>query len=270
MDFVDALEGHSFARRSPAETLRMDKLYKELRSFDVNLPADPSSTIFVRVLESRFDLIRVLITGPEGTPYENGCFFFDVYLRDYPRQAPEVNFLTTGGGRVRFNPNLYNCGKVCLSLLGTWSGPGWQPDKSTLLQVLVSIQGLVLVSDPYFNEPGYAGTQNDSVHKKRSEDYSSNIRRYTIEHAMLNVLTSACKENPTYAEFADVVIQHFSNKAAAIEAQLESWIAQDSSITMMADQVLDRLHGLCGSRKRPKKKLRRTERRSKRSPRPRA
>ncbi len=47
----------------------------------------------------------------------------------------QVQFLTTGGGTVRFNPNLYNCGKVCLSLLGTWSGPSWQPGISTLLQV---------------------------------------------------------------------------------------------------------------------------------------
>ena len=27
-----------------------------------------------------------------------------------------------GSGTVRFNPNLYQNGKVCLSLLGTWSG----------------------------------------------------------------------------------------------------------------------------------------------------
>ena len=47
----------------------------------------------------------------------------------------QVQFLTTGGGTVRFNPNLYHCGKVCLSLLGTWSGPSWQPGISTLLQV---------------------------------------------------------------------------------------------------------------------------------------
>ena len=47
----------------------------------------------------------------------------------------QVQFLTTGGGRVRFNPNLYACGKVCLSLLGTWSGPSWVPGQSTLLQV---------------------------------------------------------------------------------------------------------------------------------------
>ena len=40
--------------------------------------------------------------------------------------------------QVRFNPNLYNTGKVCLSLLGTWRGGGaaeeWN-DKSSLLQV---------------------------------------------------------------------------------------------------------------------------------------
>ena len=44
----------------------------------------------------------------------------------------------TGGGTVRFNPNLYNCGKVCLSLLGTWSGgkgEGWDMNSSTALQV---------------------------------------------------------------------------------------------------------------------------------------
>lgn len=50
----------------------------------------------------------------------------------------QVTLLTTGGGTVRFNPNLYNCGKVCLSLLGTWSagqGEAWNPDVSTALQV---------------------------------------------------------------------------------------------------------------------------------------
>ncbi len=43
----------------------------------------------------------------------------------------------------RLNPNLYEDGKVCVSLLGTWSGKGtetWTPN-SNLLQLLVSIQG---------------------------------------------------------------------------------------------------------------------------------
>lgn len=69
----------------------------------------------------------------------------------------QVNIITTGGGQVRFNPNLYNTGKVCLSLLGTWRGGGkseeWN-EKSSLLQVLVSIQALIFVEYPFFNEPG--------------------------------------------------------------------------------------------------------------------
>jgi baculoviral IAP repeat-containing protein 6 len=51
------------------------------------------------------------------------------------------------------DPNLYNCGKVCLSLLGTWSGSSeemWNKD-STLLQLFVSIQALIFVREPYFN-----------------------------------------------------------------------------------------------------------------------
>jgi hypothetical protein len=49
-------------------------------------------------------------------------FTFDLYLPpQYPDVPPKVQFLTTGGGHVRFNPNLYSDGKVCLSILGTWA-----------------------------------------------------------------------------------------------------------------------------------------------------
>ena len=57
--------------------------------------------------------IQVMITGPSETPYANGCFDFDVFFpADYPRSPMLVNLMTTGHGRVRFNPNLYNDGKV--------------------------------------------------------------------------------------------------------------------------------------------------------------
>ena len=44
---------------------------------------------------------------------------------------------------------MYEDGKVCVSLLGTWSGKGtetWTPN-SNMLQLLVSIQGLILVPE---------------------------------------------------------------------------------------------------------------------------
>jgi baculoviral IAP repeat-containing protein 6 len=135
---------------------RMMRIAKEMATLSTNLPVEYGSSVLVRVDESRMDLIKALIIGPEGTPYENGCFEFDILLpANYPQGPPSMLLVTTGKGTVRFNPNLYNCGKVCLSLLGTWAGPGWDAQHSTLLQVLVSIQALILVPDPYYNEPGY-------------------------------------------------------------------------------------------------------------------
>ena len=68
---------------------------------------------------------QVLITGPSETPYANGCFEFDVFFpAEYPQSPMLVNLMTTGQGSVRFNPNLYNDGKVrgsflCSDILNT-------------------------------------------------------------------------------------------------------------------------------------------------------
>ena len=78
-------------------------------------------------------------------------------------------------GGLRLNPNLYNNGKVCLSLLNTWSGSKnekWIPGTSTMLQVLVSIQGLILNAKPYFNEPGYAHMSGSVSGEKKSLQYN--------------------------------------------------------------------------------------------------
>lgn len=65
------------------------------------------STLFVQD-ESHVNLLQALITGPEDTPYANGCFFFDIcFPLSYPAKPPHVSLRTTGGGKVRFNPNLY-------------------------------------------------------------------------------------------------------------------------------------------------------------------
>jgi baculoviral IAP repeat-containing protein 6 len=125
----------------------------EVRSDVMYVPSFHETTTLAQV--SRINS-KIMIAGPENTPYAGGLFEFDCFLpMQYPNSPPSMNLCTTGGGKVRFNPNLYNCGKVCLSLLGTWSGSAeenWQPRKSTLLQVLVSIQSMILVEAPYFNE----------------------------------------------------------------------------------------------------------------------
>lgn len=81
----------------------------------------------------------------------------------------------SGGWRI--NPNLYEEGKVCLSLLNTWTGRGnevWDPSSSSILQVLVSLQGLVLNSRPYFNEAGYDKQIGTAEGEKNSLSYNEN------------------------------------------------------------------------------------------------
>lgn len=43
------------------------------------------------------------------------------------------------------------------------------------LQVLVSIQSLILVDQPFFNEPGFESTMHSETGRKQSRDYSANI-----------------------------------------------------------------------------------------------
>ena len=118
---------------------RARRLAQEAVTLSTSLPLSASSSVFVRCDEERLDVMKVLITGPVETPYEHGCFEFDVYFPvDYPNSPPLINMETTGNHTVRFNPNLYNDGKVCLSVLNTWHGrpeEKWNAQTSSFLQV---------------------------------------------------------------------------------------------------------------------------------------
>lgn len=130
---------------------RMKKILTDITILRTSLPQG----IYVRFCSDRPDMMKAIIIGPEGTSYENGVFEFDIFCpANYPYEPPKFCLKTTGNGKVNFNPNLYADGKVCLSLLGTWPGQPWDPSQSTLLQVLVSIQAMILCEDPWYNEPG--------------------------------------------------------------------------------------------------------------------
>jgi len=214
--FIETSSGH--AGISGDARKQMSRITNEISSLLSSLPVEFGSSIFVCSDEDRLDILKALIIGPEGTPYENGCFEFDILLpANYPSSPPLVQFITTGGGSVRFNPNLYECGKVCLSLLGTWPGPGWDPQTSTILQVLISIQSLILVPDPYFNEPGYEGQMNTAAGKTLSLNYNSNLYDKTLRFAIRDQMKS-----PSYC-FRDIIRQHFYLKQQHILKQLELW-----------------------------------------------
>lgn len=89
---------------------------------------------------------------------------------------------------MRFNPNLYHNGKVCLSLLGTWRGSAtenWDPKLSTILQVLLSIQAIIMSNEVYFNEPGYEHEAGTSEGERKNEGYANIVRYCNIKFAMI-------------------------------------------------------------------------------------
>ena len=93
-----------------------------------------------------------LIVGNVDTPYLYGYYFFKFDFPDnYPFSPPKVTFLTNDG-KMRFNPNYYTCGKVCLSLLNTWNGDGWTSCQ-TIYSILIVLSS-VLSINPLLNEPG--------------------------------------------------------------------------------------------------------------------
>jgi ubiquitin-protein ligase len=180
--------------------------------------------------------VRACLTGPAGTPYAGGLFFFDVLLpKDYPADAPLMLLETTGGGRIRFNPNLYADGKVCLSLLGTWHGSEsekWNPDSSTLWQILVSIQAMVLVEDPYFNEPNVEQMRGQADGEAASERRNSALRLDTIRWAMIDVL-----KHPRPG-FEGAIRAHFSALRGSLLRQCQAWLKEDEAGGALQQQRL--------------------------------
>ncbi|XP_026317784.1 (E3-independent) E2 ubiquitin-conjugating enzyme UBE2O [Hyposmocoma kahamanoa] len=150
-----APSGHRF-RLSILQPSEPRTFYSAVKREIKLLKSDLPPGVWVRGYEDRIDLLSVMIAGPTKTPYEDGLFVFDVQLGgEYPRAPPLCHYHSYCTDRL--NPNLYEDGKVCVSLLGTWSGRGvevWGKD-SSLLQVIVSLQGLILNAEPYFNEAGY-------------------------------------------------------------------------------------------------------------------
>ncbi|KAI0734484.1 hypothetical protein C8Q72DRAFT_880146 [Fomitopsis betulina] len=180
---------HAFYSSTPATMSRgfMARLSREYRALQSSLP----ESILVRAYEDRTDLLRCLIIGPENTPYQDAPFVIDWMLdSNFPQSPPIAHFLSWTNGNGRVNPNLYEEGKVCLSILGTWAGDKsetWSASRSSLLQAFVSIQGLVLVKEPWFCEPAYEklrGTEEGIVNSRLYNEKAYVLSRGFVRRAL--------------------------------------------------------------------------------------
>ena len=133
------------------------RLLKDVRGIIKN----PLTENGIYYIHDDVDIMKgyALIIGPSDTPYFGGNYFFEFnFPADYPHSPPKVKYCTNGNN-VRFNPNLYTCGKVCVSLLNTWRGEQWTSCQS-ISTVLLTLCTL-LCKDPLLNEPGVEKSNPD-------------------------------------------------------------------------------------------------------------
>lgn len=162
-----------------------------------------------------------LIVGPNNTPYFGGYYLFEViFPKNYPNSSPSVKLLTIDG-KTRINPNLYECGKVCLSILGTWEGPGWKKVMN-LRTVLLSIQSL-LHEFPIQNEPGYEKTPIDD---QMSIDYNHYILFQNYRLSILEIFKSLNSNKPKIKHlenFKNEIIEEFKKNYQQLNDNLKSY-----------------------------------------------
>jgi len=221
--------GHRF-RNNQDTVLKAEyrlRVASEMSAIKKSCPISFESSIFVRKDQNKHTYFRGAIAGPDDTPYDSGLFFFDGFIHSiYPEKPPSFKMLNTNGNR--HNPNIYGSsiddGKVCLSLLGTWdsSNPAetWNAKTSTISQIFISVQSLILVPEPYYNEPGHEGNMGKDECIKMVKSYNLQRRIYTMSDCMNSII-----ENPV-REFEDLIRKHFTLKKNYIIALTEKWVKE--------------------------------------------
>jgi ubiquitin-protein ligase len=189
---------------------RLKRITNEIKELEDSSKVLKDSGIYFHYNEEDMSIVYALLIGPENTPYEKGFYFFKFeYPLNYPMEPPKTKYYTQGilknsstnnSFYVRFNPNLYTCGKVCLSMLNTWSGPGWVPT-NTLSNVLVAIQALVFNEEPLRNEPGYENAHNNDILK-----YNHLLEYSNIKISVMNIIDNIPSE---FVFFKDIIEDYF-------------------------------------------------------------
>eukprot|EP01026_Neomeris_dumetosa_P036369 TRINITY_DN2934_c0_g2_i2.p1 TRINITY_DN2934_c0_g2~~TRINITY_DN2934_c0_g2_i2.p1 ORF type:complete len:1014 (-),score=148.93 TRINITY_DN2934_c0_g2_i2:902-3781(-) len=207
---------------------RMKRIQREWTMLQEGLP----STIWVRTYEDRTDLFRAAIAGADDTPYHDGLYFFDVVLTpEFPSVPPRIHYVSYG---MKPNPNLYETGHVCLSLVNTWDGEfeeRWNPDTSSLLQLFVSIQGLVLVSKPFFNEAGF----DRFIGQPQSEQ---NAKLYNEQTFIINCKTMSNQLRNPPKGFETLVRDHFRSRGERVLKGIDHYMQPESSVEYTSGLVL--------------------------------
>ena len=184
------------------------RIAKDVKYIIANGASLSSENIYYKHDEENIMKGYALIVGQPDTPYGYGYYFFEfIFPCNFPFAPPEVHYLTNDG-TMRFNPNLYTNGKVCLSILNTWAGESWTACQ-TIYSLLLTLSS-ILCANPLLNEPGIKEDHNDVI------KYNYLVTYKNIEFALIKVVNIVCFNEVNTLAKATVSIMH-KFKAIIIE-----------------------------------------------------
>ena len=207
------------------------RLNKEISNYLRNYPSESkegSESHLIKMEDGLYLLINMknvshfkgLVFGPKDTSYQDGFYVFDFVVSDtYPFNPPVVKHLTTDG-RIRFNPNLYEGGKVCLSILGTWAGPPWC--STMTIETILQYLRMIMNEDPLRNEPGYSNPLTSNLQAK---DYNEYVLHENIRYAIIEV-----KQKKIFPEFQSVIDYHYESIKDSLIIKVTKLVSKPSSI----------------------------------------
>lgn len=197
-----------------------NRINKDIKQFFT----DPIPDIMLCPDSDNLLVAHAVIVGPENTPYEGGFFYFYVkFPSNYPLSPPIIKLMTTAQNTVRFNPNLYKDGKVCLSILNTWLGPQWSSG-STLSSVFLSIQS-IMNEEPYNNEPG-AQFRRDFLFDPVKQ-YNEIILHETIRVAVIGMLQDKSDSKNMPSVLKEFIAEYFKTKLSYYQKVIEGHLHLD-------------------------------------------
>lgn len=200
------------------------RLPNEIRMLDRERESHAARGIYVHVHEDDMRRIDVLIVPKHRadsenaelqSPYTGGPFLFEITVGDdYPMEPPGVAFQPQQH-HVRLHPNMYESGKVCLSIINTWGAKDWAPSMSLL--------ALINTLDERFGERCLCfepSRENSTLAEMMT--FNAAVEMGKLQWVVLPVMATAPPK--AYAPFAEALesefrahYDHFLSRLGALE-----------------------------------------------------
>jgi ubiquitin-protein ligase len=174
----------------------MKRMIYEIKVYESQKDFLNNSGIYMEYDTNDLTNMKLLIIGPDKTPYSNGFYFFNIHFpMNYPFTPPRFKFLNAIDN-IRFHPNFYVDGYVCLSVLNTWGKNEWSPCQN-IVSIASTIQS-VMNENPIINEPEFEN-ETGTI----SQNYCKIIEYYNLKGSVYKILKS-----PIY-NFKKVIENYF-------------------------------------------------------------